>query len=682
MNFLYPGFLFALLAIAIPIVIHLFNFRKFKKVYFSNVQFLKEAKEQNSSRDKLQHLLVLACRILAVMFLVFAFARPYIPLETGADPNKGNLISVYIDNSYSMETVNKEGNLLDEAKRKAKEIANAYQLNDQFQLLTNDFEGKHQRKLNKEAFVQMLEEVKISPASRTLQQVVNRLQQEGDSRKNHLVYLLSDFQENFAGREKIKSDSGIRYSLISLKANALPNIAVDSVWSLSPVHQPKQAEKLVVQLHNYGAEDAADIPLKLTINQQQKAISNLKVPAGKSVKDTLSFSGLEKGWQKGVLSIKDFPITFDDELNFSFRVNSEMKVLTISADPSQQFLKSLFAADPYFKLTEMTEANINYSSFPAYSLIVLNGLKQPSSGLAQQLKSYVQNGGSLVIFPDLDAGAAVYTPFLTALSLPAVQQLNTGKAVNSSIELKDPLFKDVFDQIPANMDLPVVNRYFSYLERNTAGKESILQLPLNQSLFARYPSGAGKIYLSASTLRPEDGNLSRHPVFVPLLFKVAFSSAKEQPMYYTAGKDDLLEQQKTSLGANQSLVLKSADGTEIIPEVRQTPGKTLLYIADQLKKPGFYDLKRTDSILAVLAFNDNRRESDMSYASDQNLKDLFAGKQIAVHNSEKDALSLNIQAKNSSIELWKLCLILAVVFLAIEILLIRFFNKTKNIQKP
>ena len=359
-----------------------------------------------------------------------------------------------------------------------------------------------------------------------------------------------------------------------------------------------------------------------------------------------------------------------------------MKVLTISGDPTQQFLKSLFAADPYFKLKEMAESNINYSSFPEYSLIVLNGLKQPSSGLAQQLKSYVQNGGALVIFPDLDAGAAVYTPFLTALSLPAVQQLNTGKAVSSSIELKDPLFKDVFDQIPANMDLPLVNRYFSYLERNTAGKESILQLPLNQSLFARYPAGAGKIYLSASSLRPEDGNLSRHPVFVPLLFKVAFSSAKEQPMYYTAGKDELLEQQKTSVGANQSLVLKSADGTEIIPEVRQTPGKTLLYIADQLRKPGFYDLKRTDSVLAVLAFNDNRRESDMSYSTDQNLKDLFTGKQIAVHNSEKDALSLNIQAKNSSIELWKLCLILAVVFLAIEILLIRFFNKTKNIQKP
>ena len=117
MNFLYPGFLFALLTIAIPIVIHLFNFRKFKKVYFSNVQFLKEAKEQNSSREKLKHLLVLLCRVLAIIFLVLAFARPFISSGDGFSPSARNVVNIYIDNSYSMETVNKEGSLLDEAKR-------------------------------------------------------------------------------------------------------------------------------------------------------------------------------------------------------------------------------------------------------------------------------------------------------------------------------------------------------------------------------------------------------------------------------------------------------------------------------------------------------------------------------------------------------------------------------------
>jgi preprotein translocase subunit SecG len=677
MNFLYPGFLFALLAIAIPIVIHLFNFRRFKKVYFSNVQFLKEAKEQNSSREKLKNLLVLLSRILAIAFLVLAFARPFIPSDSSGSPALRNAVSIYIDNSYSMETVNKEGSLLDEAKRKAKEIASAYGLNDQFQLITNDFEGRHQRMVSKEEFVRLLDEIKISGASRNLRQVVNRMQSDANAGSNQISYLLSDFQKSFAGISKIDGGKDISYHFIRLNANSLPNISVDSVWSLSPVHKPGQTERMVVQLKNYGEEDAKSIPLKLTVNLQQKAISNIAVGAGKTVTDTLSFSGLKPGWQKAGIAIKDFPLTFDDELNFSFNVNDELRVLNISGNPSDKFIAALFGADSYFKLTEMPESNIKYSSFPGYSLIVLSGLREPSSGLAQELKSYVQNGGSVVIFPDLDVSAPVYNPFLAGLSLPVIQQLQTGVPVASTIDLKNAMFKDVFDQVPKNMDLPVVSRYFSYADQSRNSRESILQLPLNRSLFAKYSVGAGKIYLAASSLNLKDGNLPRHPVFVPLMYKVAFAGTREQPLFYTIGQDNLIGTEKISLLANQSLKLVSAD-FEVIPEVRQTPGRTLLYVADQVKKPGFYELKKADSTLAVVAFNDNRTESDMHYATEAELKDLFGKQKISVFNSKKDAMSLNIAAKNNSTELWKLCIILSVVFLAIEILLIRFFNKTKQ----
>jgi len=679
MNFLYPGFLFALLAIAIPIAIHLFNFRKFKKVYFSNVQFLQAATEQNSSREKLKHRLVLVCRILAVIFLVMAFARPYLPLDPTANIGQRNIVSIYIDNSYSMETVNQEGSLLDEALRKAKEIVAAYPLSDQFQLITNDFEGKHQRLVNKEEFLQLLEDVKISATGRTLQQVVNRMHGSARANSNQIAYLLSDFQQSFAGKEKITTGKDIRYTLIKLNANPQPNIAVDSIWSLSPIHQPDQPEQLVVKLRNYGDEDAADVPLRLTLNGQQKALSNLKVDAGKTVNDTLSFAGLQRGWQKGVLQIKDFPLTFDDAMNFSFEVNTSMKVLNITGNSAQNFIPSLYATDPYFKLTEMPEENIQYSTLPEYQLIILSGIKEPGSGLAQQLRGYLQNGGSVVIFPDLNANANAYSVFLNALSLPSIKQLNVGTGIGSSIDLKHPLFRDVFDQIPANMDLPLVKRHFSFAGQNQKARTDILKLPLNEFLFAQYGLGSGKIYLSAVSLDPKDSNLGRHPVFVPMMFKIAFSSLKVIPLYYTTGKSSTLEIPKVNLGNNQTLILK-ADAVEVIPDVRQTPDQTLLYIADQVRQSGFYNLRKADSLLAVVAFNDNRLESDMHYASEDNIKALFDSKQLSVYNSKKDALSMNIQAKNNSIELWKLSLILAVVFLALEILLIRFFNNSKNIQ--
>jgi len=677
MNFLYPGFLFALFAVAIPVIIHLFNFRKFKKVYFTNVAFLKEIKEQNSSREKLKNILILISRLLAITFLVFAFARPFFP-STGSkiDQSKGNIVSIYLDNSYSMEAVNKDGSLLDEAKRKAKEIVKSFQLNDRFQLLTNDFEGKHQRLLNADELLQALDEVKISSASRKLQQVINRQQSIFNGINNRFSYVISDFQQGFSGNELIKKDPNTNVSLIKLSANNLPNVAVDSVWLLSPVHQANATEKLVIQLRNYGDEDAKNIAVKLSINSQQKAVSSLNIKAGQVAKDTLSYSGLALGWQKGTVSIKDFPLTFDDELNFSFKVSAEQQVLAINGQQNGKYIKALFGADPYFKLTEMPEANINYSALPNYSLIVLNGLSNPSSGLATALKSYIANGGSIVIFPDLDADKQIYTAFLTSLNLPALGNLNTTPIKVSHIELKHPLFKDVFETLPQNLDLPQVNRYFSFVERSNSSKENLLQLPANQLFFARFPIGNGQVYLSATDLESDDSNFAKHPVFVPLMYKIAFASVKEQPVYYTAMKDNVLESQKIDLGSNQSLKLV-ADQFEIIPELRQINGKTLLYVADQVKKAGFYTLKKADSTLAVIAFNDTRSESDMHYTTQADLQKLFDKQQVAFLDPKSDSIASAVAAKNNGTELWKLCLILALVFLAIEILLVRFYTVHK-----
>ena len=676
MNFLYPGFLFALFTVAIPIIIHLFNFRKFKRVYFSNVAFLKEVKEQTSSQEKLKNLLILLSRILAIVFLVLAFAKPYISNQQKIDASKGNVVSIYIDNSYSMDAINKEGGLLEEAKRKAKEIAKVFQINDRFQLLTNDFEGKHQRLLNGEEFSLAVDEVKISSASRKLQQVINRQQAIFKGTANRFAYVISDYQKGFAGQDLIKTDSSTNISLVKLVGNSLPNVAVDSVWLLSPVHQINAAEKLVVQLKNYGEEDAKNIAIKLEINNQQKAISSLNIAAGAKALDTLSYSGLNLGWQKGKISIKDFPLTFDDQLTFSFNVNKEQKILAINGAQSGKYIRALFGADTYFNLSEMIEANINYSVLQNYSLIVLNELNNPPSGLAQELKVYIENGGSVLIFPDLNANLQVYSSFLTSLNLPAVAELNTKPTKVSGIEIKHPLFKDVFENLPQNLDLPQVNRYLSYANNSRNNKEDLLNLPANKLFFAKFNIGSGAIFLAATGLNSDDTNFAKNTIFVPLLYKIAFASVREQPVYYFTTQNNSLEVPKINVATNQSLKLV-ADGFEIIPEIRQANGKTLLYTADQIKIAGFYDVKQSDSTLAVVAFNDNRVESDMHFDEQKQLEKLFDKKQVTFLDPKSDSVANAIKTKNSGTELWKLCLILSLVFIATEILLIRFYH-TQN----
>ena len=136
MSFVYPNFLWALVLLIIPIIIHLFNFRKYKTVYFSKVDFLTEVVEDSKSGNKLKHLLVLLSRLLMISALVFAFAQPFIP--TGENQKTENITSIYIDNSFSMQAQGQDGDLLNEVKNKAIDLVKSLDENEKINLLTTE----------------------------------------------------------------------------------------------------------------------------------------------------------------------------------------------------------------------------------------------------------------------------------------------------------------------------------------------------------------------------------------------------------------------------------------------------------------------------------------------------------------------------------------------------------------
>nr|MBX2816621.1 BatA domain-containing protein [Saprospiraceae bacterium] len=137
MQFVYPLFLGALALLAIPILIHLFYFRRYKKVLFSNVRFIRELKEESSVRSRLKNLLILLCRLLAIALLVLAFAQPFLK-QDGEVIQGRKSISLFIDNSYSMASLSQDAPLLEEAKIRAADIIKAYEADDEFQIITHD----------------------------------------------------------------------------------------------------------------------------------------------------------------------------------------------------------------------------------------------------------------------------------------------------------------------------------------------------------------------------------------------------------------------------------------------------------------------------------------------------------------------------------------------------------------
>lgn len=138
MTFVYPAFLWALLALAIPIIIHLFNFRRYKKVYFTNVKFLRELEIEQKTRSRLKEWLILLTRLITIASLVLAFAQPFLPGKNTSGPNA--VTAIYIDNSFSMQRVNGNGPLFDLARERAKEIVKRTPRSSKFYLITNAFE--------------------------------------------------------------------------------------------------------------------------------------------------------------------------------------------------------------------------------------------------------------------------------------------------------------------------------------------------------------------------------------------------------------------------------------------------------------------------------------------------------------------------------------------------------------
>jgi hypothetical protein len=676
MHLLYPAFLFALVSLAIPVLIHLFNFRKYQKVYFSNVQFLKQINEQQSSRRKLKERLILATRLLALSFLVLAFARPYINNGHAINANTQQAVSIFIDNSYSMQTLNSEGSLLDQAKQKAKEIASAYGINDRFQLLTQDFEGRHQRLLSRDEFNDAVDAVKISSQSRNLQQIINRQQSLLTMQATAVktIYVISDFQKNISAIQSLTSDTGTRINFIQLKASKLPNVAVDSVWLLSAIHRPGESEKLVIRLHNYADAKAEKIPLKVLINKEQKALGSYTVNPRSAQNDTLSFSGLQAAWQQGKVTLQDNPVTFDNDFYFCFDVKQQMPVLLVDDGTANAYLKAVFAADKFFDVKDVPSGNIDYAGLSRYPLIVLSDIKSISAGLAQQLKSYVTKGGSLVVFPSIDADMSSYQALLQPMNAPYPVKLQTAATKVSAINLQSQVFKNTFDSYPQNPDLPVVKKYYQLT--SLGNSQNLMSLPGNTPFLTENSSGKGKVYVSAVVLNDDFSNLQRHALFLPILFRIALLSGHDQPLFYTIGQNEAIEIPPMQKGEKQLLKLNK-DSISIIPDVRQQEGSTLLFLSDEVQQTGNYNLQKQDSTVAILAFNDNRSESDLTYLTPADLAKILP-KSGSILLAGTASLKNAVTDINIGLQLWKLCIILALIFFAAEMLLVRFYKPDKQ----
>lgn len=674
MQFVYPAFLFALSAIAIPIIIHLFHFRRFKKVYFTNVKFLKEVKEESASRSKLRNLLVLLMRILAIAFLVFAFAQPFIPNKNTAVKNGQKAVSLYVDNSYSMDAQASDVPLLEKAKQRAREIVNAYDIGDEFQVITCDFEGRHQRLVSQEDALQLIDEVQPTYAVQPISKVIAKQKQVFNTAKSEhkISYLISDFQKNVTDLETIQ-DSTFEVNLIPLQSVQLRNVSIDSAWFEAPVQMLNQTNRLIVKVSNLSDDEVEDVRLSLQMNGQVKPLGNISLQANTSTFDTVNITIVRTGWHEAALSITDFPVNFDDTYYFTFNVKKEIKILSINESLGNRYINSAFGNTAYFKIENQATSQINYSTLSDYQLIILNQLNNIPSGLASELQQYIADGGNVGVFPNATSNLATYKSFLNSINANELTPYQQKEREVTYINTDEFIFNDVFINQSANLKLPTTTANFG-VSRSRA-EEVLLRYRDGGSFVSKYSFNNGNLFLCAAPLDTDVSNLVQNgEVFVPLLYKMALATAKDSRIAYIIGKDEVIETDNKTEGTETIYKLKGK-AEEFIPGQKSLGNKVILNVNNQVREAGFYSLFLEEKeILGKFAFNYDRRESNLVYFTDIELKDK-GGELIDViaANTKADFKEI-IGERSRGLVLWKYCLLIALVFLLIEVLLLRFWK--------
>lgn len=678
MSFVFPGFLFALLAVSIPIAIHLFHFRRFRKVFFSNVSFLEQLSDESKKQSRLKHLLVLAARLMAIVMIVLAFARPYIPVADTMISLEGNSVAVYIDNSFSMEALSGQGRLLDEAKRKATELAGAYQATDRFLLLTNDFEGRHQRFVSKEEFVSFVEEVDVTPAVKTTSDVVQRIHalMNEERQISKRSYLISDFQRSVSDLAAVESDTAVVTTLLPVYAQSASNVYVDSCWFETPITVAGQNASLVVQIKNGGDRSLENQPVRLYIDGVQRAIATYDLAPDATIQITLNWAVQQPGVHQGYVEIIDYPVTFDDRLYFSFRVREEVPVLAISETGSNAFLSALFRSNEVFNYRNTPAFTIDYSGFPLYDLIILDGLQSISPGLTHELRGFVEQGGSLLVFPGDQIDIASYREFSTLMELDVYARIDTTRMRVSDLNEQHEVYNDVFESIPENMDVPVANKHYVISRTVRSESEPLLQLQNGQVFLSSQRLSQGKVYLAAVNLQDEFSNFHRHALFVPTLANIALQSQPYQALYHILGKNHPILVTGQATNRDEVFSLRGQDA-EIIPEQRRLANQVQLFVHDQIDAAGSYGIFAGATLIKGISFNYDRRESALEAWTAGELATALTDAgldNIQVFDTIGIDFNHALQELQMGQQLWRWCIILALLFLAMEVVLLRFWR--------
>ena len=675
MSFLYPLFLLAGLTVAIPVIIHLFNLRRYKTVYFPNTKFLKNIQLHSQKHSQVRYKWLLAARILFLLLLILAFAQPFLNRSDKAS-DTSRLQVIYIDNSSSMSVKKGARSLLDMAKDAARRQLQQASVAGRFIVLTNDLPMSYQP-IPAEKAIAGLNSIDISSTARTASQVLATVQGlvQSEAATGADVYYYSDFQRNsFPAQADESQMEQVRFFGMPVRTEVVRNVFIDTAFLTSPVLQAGQSNRLVVVSKLVGKKLDESPVLQLSVNGQVKSAASLTFSEKNESIDTLSFQVNNAGWQKIALTVADAAVRFDDTFRITARSASNLSVLVLNEGQPNPYIQAAFRAYQGFRMDQKSLGES--ADWKQYNLVLLNGITRIDEPLSKQLSHALQEGQSICIFPGRTSNVNALNEGLGKLADIRFTGVDTATQAASSLQQGSELVRDLFERIPENVQLPVANWHYNISSGLSANQQSILSFRNGDPFLAQYTPSRGKLYLSSTSADLQSGNFPGSYFFAPFLYQMT-AQAKGGDVYaITAG-----HQQPVYLPMNNSsernMVHAYADGVDVIPAQRPSGAGLDVFLAQAIQQPGFYALTAAGNDTTTVAVNQDRTESQLELWDMGKLKDGWKGKDISW--AANTSATLGQAQVGASFPLWKVCVILALLMLAAETYLLAVGHRKQTV---
>ncbi|WP_269684146.1 vWA domain-containing protein [Flavobacterium lacustre] len=640
MHFKHPEILYFLLLLIVPVLVHLFQLRRFKKEYFTNVRLLKTLSIQTRKSSKIKKWLLLTCRILLLSCIIIAFAQPFFDAKDSKNAN--NEMYIILDNSYSMQAKGKKGELL---KRAVQELLEETPANSTFSLLTNT---EKYWNTDIKTIQNELQNLEYSASPFQLENLIAQIKSHHSPFKKDVVIITDAVgleQKNLKNIDK--NDS---FYFIIPKAEQKNNISIDSVF----IHQTlDNFYEISVVLTGFGENLK---PVSLSLYNQNKLIAKT-VATLETKKKNINFT-IPKQAFHGFVSIVDSGLEYDNTLYFSISKTKKTNILSIGTAEKSRFMPRIYTPDE-FNYSNFDLAALDYNSIDKQDAIIVNELNEIPQALQTTLNSFVSKGGNLIVIPSASATIENTNTFLKSFGNIQFKALENREKLITKINFNHPLFSGVFENKINNFQYPKTKN--SFLTANS--EPSALSYEDQSAFLIALQNKIGGVFVFTASINTANSNFQQSPLIVPVFYKMAVSNQNTGINSLTIG--NTTPYFADALLAKDAILTVKGNEEQFIPIQQILNNKVQLVFNDYPEQAGNYGIYNKKDWVENISFNYNRTESNLASANEDAVSEYKIIDSIA-------SVFDTIQTNRTDNQIWKWFLIFALLFLATEMAIIRF----------